>query len=124
MTVLFFVVYAGFIGWTSLLIAPALYRLSGARIAERNPEWLRDRPVLAERAAAAGDLRLSTEGERAILALGEEQYEVGALGQLAALLFGGDTEEARAVPTRHGALGELLDSLFPLPLLWYGYNYV
>ena len=49
MTVLFFVVYAGFIGWTSLLIAPALYRLSGARIAERNPEWLRDRPVLAER---------------------------------------------------------------------------
>ena len=49
MTILFFVVYAGFIGWISLLIAPALYRLSGARIAARNPEWLRDRPTLAER---------------------------------------------------------------------------
>lgn len=49
MTVLFFVVYAGFIGWTTFLIGPALYRLSGARIAARNPEWLRGRPALAER---------------------------------------------------------------------------
>lgn len=49
MTVLFFVVYAGFIGWMLLLIGPALYRLSGARIAARNPEWLSDRPTLAER---------------------------------------------------------------------------
>lgn len=49
MTILFFAVYAGFIAWTSLLIAPALYRMSGARIAQRNPEWLNGRPRLAER---------------------------------------------------------------------------
>jgi hypothetical protein len=49
MTILFFVVYAGFIGWMSIVIAPALYRLSGARIAARNPDWLRGRPALAER---------------------------------------------------------------------------
>ena len=49
MTIMFFVVYAGFIVWTSFLVAPAMYKLSGARIAQRNPEWLSSQPDLADR---------------------------------------------------------------------------
>lgn len=49
LTLLFFVVYAGFIGWFSFFITPATCRWNGARIAQRNPEWLCAQPVLAER---------------------------------------------------------------------------
>lgn len=48
MTILFFVVYAGFIACLSFLIE-ATYRMNGARIAQRNPEWLCSQPALAER---------------------------------------------------------------------------
>ena len=48
MTIIFFVVYAGFIACISFLIE-ATYRMNGARIAQRNPEWLRSQPALAER---------------------------------------------------------------------------
>jgi hypothetical protein len=82
------------------------------------------RPLLAERAAASADLEISATAEGARFALGGERYEVAAPGPLAALLFGGDSEEARSLPPREGRLGALLETLFPLPLVWYGYNYV
>jgi hypothetical protein len=49
MTILFFVVYAGFIGWVSFWIPWATSMMSSARIAQRNPEWLCSQPELAER---------------------------------------------------------------------------
>lgn len=82
------------------------------------------RPLLAERAEAAARLTVSATADEATFTLNGEQYQVGAPGPLAALLFGGDTGDARALPTCGGALGELLRALFPLPLLWQGYNYV
>ncbi len=48
-TIMFFIVYAGFIVCTSFLMAPAMYKLSGTRIAQRNPEWLSSQPALADR---------------------------------------------------------------------------
>ncbi len=81
-------------------------------------------PLLWERAAAATGLRITASDEGAVFELGQERYTVEAPGPLAALIFGGETEEALAVPPREGALGELLETMFPLPLLWYGYNYV
>lgn len=56
--------------------------------------------------------------------LGSERYELETLGQLTALVFGGTTAEARQVPPPPPRLGAVLRQLFPLPLLWYGYNYV
>jgi hypothetical protein len=49
MTILFFVVYAGFIAWFAFLIAPAMAKMSGARLACRNPEWLSRQPEVAAR---------------------------------------------------------------------------
>jgi hypothetical protein len=49
MTIMFFVVYAGFIGWVSFLVPWATSMMSSARIAQRNPEWLCSQPELAER---------------------------------------------------------------------------
>jgi predicted N-acetyltransferase YhbS len=53
-----------------------------------------------------------------------ENYVLETPGQLAALLFGGDTEEARSIPPLAGKAGALLEALFPMPLLAYGYNFV
>jgi predicted N-acetyltransferase YhbS len=65
--------------------------------------------------ASEGETRFSVEGESVTLT---------TTGQLAALLFGGETEEARAVPPREGRVGALLQALFPLPLPVYGYNFI
>jgi predicted N-acetyltransferase YhbS len=81
-------------------------------------------PLLAERATASADLDVSATAAGVSFALGAQRYAVAAPGPLAALLFGGDTEEARSLPARQGPLGALLETLFPLPLVWYGYNYV
>lgn len=61
------------------------------------------------------DTRLEVDGE---------SYTLESPGPLAALLFGGDTEEARAIPPLTGRVGALLEALFPMPLLAYGYNFV
>jgi GNAT superfamily N-acetyltransferase len=79
-------------------------------------------PLLAERGAA--DVRIEATEAGVRFALGGDSLEVGAPGPLAALLFGGETEEAQAAPRARGRLAERLDALLPLPLLWYGYNYV
>jgi ribosomal protein S18 acetylase RimI-like enzyme len=83
-------------------------------------------PWIAERLGAAEAARLQVsvgEGEIRFM-LDGESYAVDTLGRLTALIFGGDTAEARDVPPLTGRLGETLRALFPMPLLWYGYNYV
>jgi len=82
------------------------------------------RPIPVERAAAAAWMRVSATEDEATFALGGEQSHVSAPGPLAALLFGGDTEEARTLPPCAGTLGELPHAFFPSPLLWQGYSYV
>jgi GNAT superfamily N-acetyltransferase len=81
-------------------------------------------PVLTERSPAAAGLRIRGDENGATFELGTEQYHVPSPGPLAALLFAGETEEARAIPPRAGALGEVLNALFPLPLFYYGYDFV
>jgi predicted N-acetyltransferase YhbS len=80
-------------------------------------------PLLDERSATVG-LTIHATEEGAVFTLGAQRYEVAAPGPLAALLFGGETEEAQSLPRCEGRLAQVLCSLFPLPLLWYGYNYV
>jgi predicted N-acetyltransferase YhbS len=82
------------------------------------------RPILAERAEAVAEMTVTAGDETVTFAWRGQEYEVGAPGPLAALLFGGETEEARALPACPAELGALFRSLFPLPLLWPGYNYV
>jgi len=105
-------------GWS-----PALQAFPGT-LGVIDPPSLIDalRPLLAERSPA--DLQITATQDGATFELGSQRYSVAAPGPLAALLFGGETEEARAVPPREGTLGTLLESVFPLPLLWPGYNYV
>jgi GNAT superfamily N-acetyltransferase len=99
-----------FTGTLGILDPPALF----SRLA----------PLIAERLGEQAAFSVQAADTGALFELGAEQYEVGAPGPLAALLFGGETEEARAIPPRTGELGKALSRLFPLPLLWYGYNYV
>jgi len=49
MTILFFVVYAGFIVCVCFWIPAASCMMTSARIAQRNPEWLCSQPEFAER---------------------------------------------------------------------------
>jgi hypothetical protein len=69
-------------------------------------------------------LQIAATEECARFAAHGEQYEIAAPGPLAALLFGGDTDEARRIPPLRGRMGELLRKILPLPLFWYGYSYV
>jgi hypothetical protein len=83
-------------------------------------------PWIVERLGAAEASALTGEAEGAGLRLrrGAETLLFETPGQVAALLFGGETEEARDLPPLTGRLGETLRTLLPMPLLWYGYNYV
>ena len=56
--------------------------------------------------------------------LGDEKVAFTTMGEFTAFVFGGETDEARAVPPLPPGLGQLLGRAFPMPLLWYGYNYV
>jgi predicted N-acetyltransferase YhbS len=80
------------------------------------------RPLLEERVGA--ELRIEAEGEGARLSAGEESVVLSSMAELTALVFGGDTEEAHAIPELPPAVRAAADRAFPLPLLWYGYNYV
>lgn len=79
-------------------------------------------PLLAERAGAA--LRILPEGNGARLEAAGESVSLQDASQLTALFFGGETEEARVLPLFSPAVREVVESALPLPLLWYGYNYV
>jgi len=80
------------------------------------------RPLLEERVGSA--LTVEAAGAGARLSAGPAAAAVGTMGALTALVFGGDTPEARAAPALPPALQQVVDAAFPLPLLWYGYNYV
>jgi predicted N-acetyltransferase YhbS len=79
------------------------------------------RPLLEER---TGELRIEPAGEGARLTARGETMTLETMGQVTALVFGGDTEEAEAPPPVPPALRPVIDAAFPIPLLWYGYNYV
>jgi ribosomal protein S18 acetylase RimI-like enzyme len=83
-------------------------------------------PWIAERlgASGAGRLRIAATESGARFTIDEESYAVETPGQLTALVFGGETEEARAIPPLAGRVGETLRRLFPMPLFAYGYNFV
>ena len=79
-------------------------------------------PLLEER--CGDELRLEPEGAGVRLSTAGESADLSNPAHLTALVFGGETEEARAVPELPPALAETVARAFPLPLLWYGYNYV
>ncbi len=80
------------------------------------------RPLLDERVGSR--LSLDPEGEGAVLSAGADRVQLETPGELTALVFGGDTAEARAVPELPREMALLARQAFPLPLLWYGFNYV
>ena len=79
-------------------------------------------PLVEERVGPA--LRMDAAGDGARLRSGGETVELRTVGELTALVFGGETDEARAVPPPPPAIRAACEVAFPLPLLWYGYNYV
>lgn len=79
-------------------------------------------PLLEERVGAT--LRLLPAGAGARLEAAGETALLENAAQLTALLFGGETEEARALPSLSPAVSAAVAAALPLPLLWYGYNYV
>jgi GNAT superfamily N-acetyltransferase len=103
---------SSFAGTLAVLRPAAFVQQLGPYITERLGERL------------ARELRVTVAGDGLCFCLGEESAALPTRGMVTALLFGGETEEARAVPPLAGRLGETLAALFPLPLLWYGYNYV
>ena len=81
-------------------------------------------PLIAERSGDAFRLLPASEGEGGVLEADSGSVRLENRGQLTALVFGGHTEEAGALPDFPPALRGHLDRALPLPLLWYGYNYV
>jgi hypothetical protein len=80
------------------------------------------RPLIEERAGQ--ELSVEPSGEGAVLAAGGERATLESMAHLTALVFGGETEEAHAVPPLPPTVRRAVDAVFPLPLPWYGYNYV
>jgi predicted N-acetyltransferase YhbS len=80
------------------------------------------RPLVDERSSSG--LNIVPEGQGAAVTCRGERVVLSTMPQLTALVFGGETEEARALPELAPTLREATDEVFPLPLLWYGYNYV
>lgn len=80
------------------------------------------RPYLRERLGPPADALavqpLPSGG--AALTLAGETHTLDTMGRLTAFAFGGDTDEARDVPPPPAAFAPA----FPMPLVWYGYNYV
>jgi len=79
-------------------------------------------PLLEERAGSTICLR--PEGAGARLEAAGETVLLENASQLTALIFGGDAEESLAIPRLSPAVQAASNGVLPLPLLWYGYNYV
>jgi hypothetical protein len=79
-------------------------------------------PLIAER--SGDELRLDPEGEGVRLSAAGESAVLGNPSLVTALVFGGETGEAHTAPKLPTTLAEAVARVFPLPLLWYGYNYV
>lgn len=80
------------------------------------------RPLLAERVGTR--LSLEADGEGAVLSVEGESIRLATQGELTAMAFGGETAEARAVPPLPPHVEAVVRQAFPLPLPWYGFNYV
>jgi hypothetical protein len=80
------------------------------------------RPLLAERADHSLELEPLERG--ALLHAGGDQVELTTMGQLTALIFGSELEYQAALPDASPVKFALLGGALPLPLPWYGYNYV
>ena len=83
-------------------------------------------PYVRERLGAAAEALFLDPRETNGISFeyGGERYALANRGQLTALVFGGSTEEARSIHEVPPGLGVILKRLFPMPLLWYGFNYV
>jgi len=72
----------------------------------------------------ANDLTLSTsDAEESVTFDWRRQYLDVEINRLAALVFG-PPPGLPGIPMPEDPLGSILRSLFPFPLLWYGYNYI
>lgn len=82
------------------------------------------RRLVEERAGS--DLRLEPAGEAgwARLVADEETTVLATMAELTALVFGSEAEEGRALAELPPTVRDRVSAVFPLPLLWYGYNYV
>lgn len=79
-------------------------------------------PILEERASAPVSIQPLGEGLR--VSLDGERMTLNTRGEASAFLFGGDTEEAGAIPEPPPGIFAALQGVLPIPLPWYGYNYV
>jgi predicted N-acetyltransferase YhbS len=109
-------------GWEAATasFAGTLNVIQPARFFARLAPWIAERLGAAE----AARLQVSATESEARFTLAGETYAVDTPGRLTALVFGGETAEARDIPPLTGRIGDALRILFPMPLLWYGYNYV
>jgi hypothetical protein len=80
------------------------------------------RPVIAER--TGGELVMVPTATGARLEAAGVSAALSTLPELTALVFGSPTDEACAVPPLPPMLAAVVRRGFPLPLLWYGYDYV
>jgi len=80
-------------------------------------------PLIQERAGSALRLWSLSRNGAELECAGQRAYLLKR-EQLTALLFGGETEDARAVPPLPPLIQEAVARALPLPLPWYGYNYV
>ncbi|MBI3911938.1 MAG: GNAT family N-acetyltransferase [Armatimonadetes bacterium] len=101
----------GFPGTLGIIDGPAFFAALHPYLEER---WGRD----------LGGLELEPLPEGAIFRRAGAEYRLETRGLLTTLVFGGDVETARALPPPPAPVAEALRAAFPMPLLWYGYNYV
>lgn len=80
------------------------------------------RPLLLER--SDNSLELEPHNEGAILRAGGNEVELATMAHLTALVFGSELEFQAALPDAAPVKFALLGGILPLPLPWYGYNYV
>lgn len=78
--------------------------------------------LIRERCGDALEITPHQDGAR--LQVGGETCVLTSRAQLTALVFGGHSEEARALSELPARIAAAVRAAFPLPLLWYGYNYV
>lgn len=78
--------------------------------------------LLRERAGET--VHLLPEGRGAVLRAGGESVRLAGMDALTLLLFGAITEDAARLPPLPIGAQAALDNVLPLPLPWYGYNYV
>ncbi len=68
-------------------------------------------------------VRMAAESDGVSITLGTQRQHLSR-SEFTALVFGGETEDARAVPELEPELRAQLQLVFPLPLPWPGFNYV